>query len=82
MYRCQLCGAVSQPRQKAHRLTVETRPKIYPLRKEVHRYAWTDYERRYHLSWLTDPGGHGRETVREIVVCEKCQRRYSQRKQE
>ncbi|MBX3451357.1 MAG: hypothetical protein KF777_17450 [Planctomycetaceae bacterium] len=77
-----MCDAVSQPRQKAHRLTVETRPKIYPLRKEVHRHAWTDYERRYHSSWLDDPGGRGRETVREIVVCQACQRRYSQRKQE
>jgi hypothetical protein len=61
---------------------VQTRQKIYPLRKEVHRYARTDYERRYHLNWLDDPGGRGRETVREIVVCETCQQRYSSRQQE
>ena len=73
MYRCQHCGTVTSPRVSVETVVVETRPRVYPFRKEAHReIVWK--ERLNRREKQDDPGGTGREIVREIRVCPPCKR--------
>ena len=67
MYRCDRCGEVSSPRTPSLREVVVTRAKSYPHRNKVNRIR---IEGKVRL-W-DDPGGEGREIVREITVCPDC----------
>ena len=71
MFLCQQCGAVTPPRTSAELAVVESRPKVYPFRREVQRELIHDERRK---AWVKrdDPGGVGREIVREIRVCQAC----------
>ena len=68
VYKCKKCGAQSAPRVKAQRLPLESRAVSYPFRSRVNYVPWRPPAER----WVDDPGGRGRELVKEIVVCEKC----------
>jgi hypothetical protein len=67
MYQCHLCKQIAPAGTRAHRIVLETRPRTYPFRRAVQRYA-RDGKRLYH----DDPGGTGYETVREVLVCAEC----------
>jgi hypothetical protein len=67
MYRCQLCKKVVPPRTKAHRITVETRLRRYPFQFNV-----GTFRRNGKLYFRSDPGGEGREIVREVIACPDC----------
>lgn len=67
MYRCDRCGEVSPPRTPSLRKVVVTRAKSYPFRSKVNR---TRIKGKVRL--CDDPGGRGREIVREITVCPDC----------
>lgn len=69
MYRCQSCAEVSRPGERQHQVVVLTREKRYPYRPAVHRFR-----RAGKLEVQDDPGGAGRETVKELKVCAPCKR--------
>jgi len=67
MYKCDICHQMVPPGTKAVRLPVEFRVRHYPARTKANRYI------RQHKTWTTDdPGGTGREIVREITACPAC----------
>ncbi|HYR28543.1 MAG TPA: hypothetical protein VEU30_08760 [Thermoanaerobaculia bacterium] len=65
MYRCEICREVVQPHTPSHRLVVETREKRYPYRPDLYPIKGTKEKK-------ADPGGVGREIVREVVACPRC----------
>ena len=74
MFRCQHCGTVTPPRVSAETIVVETRPTVYPFREDAHRITDCQHHRenRGKHEPHHDPGGTGREVVREIRVCPPC----------
>jgi hypothetical protein len=68
MYRCELCKEVVAPNVPSHRVTIETREVRYPYRAGANRPApqAKKHEKR------DDPGGSGREIVREVMACPRC----------
>jgi len=75
MYKCQICGQTSEPRQPAHKLVIETRPVRYPFRKEAQACWKLEPDGRTKYKKTNDNGGLGRECVREITVCIECHER-------
>jgi hypothetical protein len=71
MYRCELCGIIVPPRTRAHRVVLEEREKAYPFRPEAFR-AMRLVHGRLKEVWNDDPGGWGREVVREVRACPAC----------
>src|SRR5687767_2470751 len=67
VYVCQMCGAEVPSGTSCRRVVVETREKIYPKRDHAIRKPG-----RQRKDWKTDPGGIGREIVRELMVCPSC----------
>ncbi len=57
------------PRTPAVRRVIETREKIYPFRPRATEFADPKTGKR---KWLDDPGGIGRETVLEAILCAQC----------
>jgi len=72
MFRCPLCGRVVPARVPAVRVVLETRAVTYPSRERANR----PIPRFIHGKWRRvrpdDPGGHGREIVRETLACAAC----------
>ena len=60
------------PRTRATRIVVSTRAVKYPFRSNANRLVRTNDAGRRKVSLLDDPGGTGRQTVREIVACPSC----------
>jgi hypothetical protein len=66
---------VVPPGTRAHLIPIETRPRLYPFRVAVNRPVVRngkpvrDEGRIYRPD---DPGGVGRETVREALACPDC----------
>jgi hypothetical protein len=80
MYRCEICGVVSKPRQPAYRIPFETRRTFYPYRPKVNacykrlkgggtKFVHTD-----------DRGGAGYETAREVTACGACAARIAEQR--
>jgi len=64
---------VTPPHTSAELVAVETRPRRYPPRRQVMReIVKNEITRKYEPA--DDPGGTGREIVREIRVCPPCKR--------
>ena len=78
MFTCGICKEVSKPREKATRLIVETREKLYPSRKSVNHFV----DRNGVAQTRDDPGGIGREIVKEVLAHEKCGILYRNRVEE
>jgi len=72
MYKCEVCGITSQPRQPANKVVIETRPVRYPFRKEIQACWKFDDKGRYRYMKTNDAGGMGRECVKEVIVCPDC----------
>jgi hypothetical protein len=68
VYRCDLCGAVSQPRTPANRLVLSSTPTTYRPRELAHVQRDGAGKKRY----SDDPGGHGHQIKREALVCATC----------
>lgn len=68
MYRCEFCREVVPPNIPSHRVAVETREVRYPRRERVNRPKPGDGKREKR----DDPGGTGREIVREAIACARC----------
>ncbi len=60
MFICGNCHSVTKPRVTSQMATAEARDKRYPARHKVNRNG------------SDDPGGYGREIVREVRVCPEC----------
>jgi hypothetical protein len=67
MYRCEICKEVVPPRTPSHRVVVETREVRYPFRADANVVVV-----KGKLEKRNDPGGIGREIVREVIVCPRC----------
>jgi hypothetical protein len=67
VFRCQVCRKVVAPNTRPIRHVVETRERQYPLRLKANRFKRDGRERR-----SDDPGGTGREIVREVLICGAC----------
>jgi hypothetical protein len=65
MYRCEFCKKVVAPGIPSHRVVMETRQVRYPYRPDV-------YVIRGKKEKKADPGGVGREIVREAIACPRC----------
>ena len=72
MFVCSICGRAQAPRVKSHRVVVETRPRVYPFRLKANRLPRIDSRGRRRVLERDDPGGRGREIVREAVACPGC----------
>ena len=67
MFKCAVCKKVSNPNEPAVRAVTETREKTYPKRERAMKRG-TGLTAR----WIEDPGGTGREIVREELRHERC----------
>jgi hypothetical protein len=70
MFRCQQCGSVTPPRVSSELVVVETRSRVYLPRERAQRPVFSDG--RVKKPMHNDPGGVGREIVRESRVCPSC----------
>lgn len=68
MFTCGICQEVSKPREKALHVVVETREKVYPVRRQANRFI----DRSGMEQVRDDPGGTGYEIVREVLAHELC----------
>jgi hypothetical protein len=67
VFRCHACGRVVSANTSPIRRVVETRERQYPPRPKANRFKKDGRERQ-----SDDPGGSGRELVREILLCSSC----------
>lgn len=65
MYRCQMCGQSTKPGDPIRRVVMKTREKDYQPRK----YKLPGKNKME----VRDPGGCGREIVKELAVCGVCE---------
>jgi hypothetical protein len=72
VFRCELCSAVSPAGAPARRVAVRTRPRTYPYRARANRIVRADANGKVKVHWIDDPGGTGREVVREVITCAAC----------
>lgn len=84
MFKCALLNHQSEPGERAVRIVVETREVTYPARVNAHRAPGgykpvseiddrsPETRKRLRKFSQDDPGGKGREIVREILACAKC----------
>ena len=77
MFRCQLCREVAPPNTRPIRRVVETRDRQYPFRPKANRFkrkprADDPDRKKGRIRYRDDPGGSGREIVREALLCAGC----------
>jgi hypothetical protein len=72
MYRCQICDRIVPPKTRQHKLTVATRPKVYPSRGPEPSERRRFRGRGRPKAEPRDRGGSGFEIVQEVSVCPKC----------
>ena len=70
MYVCELCGTIVPAGTRAVTKVLETRLRVYPRRPEAHPIPAK--ARKKNKKKKDDPGGIGREIVREALVCQTC----------
>jgi len=63
---------VVPPGTPAQRVVVQTRPKQYQYRAKANRVVRLIESGKKKVVYIDDPGGVGREIVREITVCPAC----------
>ncbi len=66
MFICEICQKPAPPRVNSQRIVAKTRYREYPRRKEVHPAT------RGRKKFKDDPGGTGKEIVKEVIACPKC----------
>ena len=67
MYRCELCKEIVPPRTPSYRVVAETREVRYPFREKANSVVV-----KGKIETRNDPGGTGREIVREFLACPRC----------
>jgi hypothetical protein len=76
VFRCQLCREVVPSNTRPIRRVVETRERQYPFRlkaNRIKRKRRPDEPRgTKRVRYRDDPGGSGREIVRELALCAAC----------
>lgn len=72
VFRCPFCSRVSPAGTPAARVALETRPRTYRFRPNANRLVRRDSKGKRKVIHLDDPGGLGREAVREVVACPDC----------
>jgi hypothetical protein len=76
VFRCQQCREVVPPNTRPVRRVVETRERQYPFRPKANRLKRKprpdDPESTKRVRYRNDPGGSGREIVRELALCPAC----------
>jgi len=77
MFRCQNCDTVVPAGTPAHKIVTQTREKEYAQREAAPDNR-RRFGRRFRRSRIIDPGGHGHEIVREIMVCPECAEQLAQ----
>jgi hypothetical protein len=65
MYVCHFCKQTTSPNIPTTRITIETRARSYPARANL-------VSRGRRKDFANDPGGQGREIVREAIACPSC----------
>jgi hypothetical protein len=68
-YRCNNCDMVAPTGVRQNKVVVATREHQFPFRAAAHRFV---RERKEVVN--DDPGGVGRQIVKEVGVCEPCRR--------
>jgi hypothetical protein len=74
MFRCELCSRVVPPRTPAQHVVLESRSKVYPLRVKANRLVRRPPKGKPLVVFTSDPGGTGREIVKEAIACPECAR--------
>ena len=74
MFKCELCGKIVPRNVPAQRIVLKTRRVSYPERPKANRVhkdgpGVKKIDGKYYKK---DPGGTGREIVREALVCSSC----------
>lgn len=70
MFKCERCKGISDPMEKPVRIVVETREKVYPLRRALPADGRPIYNEE---DWpVIDNGGKGTEIVKEMTVHKAC----------
>jgi hypothetical protein len=72
MFRCQLCQTVVPARTPSHRIVLKQRDKKYPYRSRANMVVVFEPPKKKKKEYRDDPGGEGREIVREAIVCPAC----------
>lgn len=72
MYRCDVCGKVTQPSESCKVIISKKREKNYRFRPGVNRVKREDGKWEY----TNDNGGEGTEISKELKVCSKCAPQY------
>ncbi|GDX83727.1 hypothetical protein LBMAG42_55380 [Deltaproteobacteria bacterium] len=72
MFKCEVCEGGFGPGVAPVKLTVERRPRTYPLRWDVNPEPKGFRRVEGQLACVDDPGGQGWEIVREVVACRGC----------
>jgi|GEM_PF-2878669 len=76
MYKCELCGKISKPRTPSHKVVLETRTMFFSLRPKAFA-CWKQEGNRKKFVRPDDPGGMGKQIVKEATVCQDCTKRFS-----
>jgi hypothetical protein len=76
VFRCQLCREVVPRNTRPIRRVVETRERQYPYRLKANRLKrpprLDESGNKSRVRYRDDPGGSGREIVREVALCPTC----------
>jgi hypothetical protein len=72
MFRCQLCQCVVPPRTPGQQLVLKMRRKKYLYRSRANVVVVYEAGKKPKKEYRDDPGGEGREIVKEVIVCPTC----------
>jgi hypothetical protein len=67
MFRCESCNRVAPPKKPANKVVVERRECAHAPRSDAN-----SHRPRRRRKAPRDPGGAGKQIVREMVVCDAC----------
>ena len=81
MFRCQLCGECSQPREKQNKVIIKSRPREYHYFIIVNKLSFKskpyiteneDLAKREENKIIKEITSRGSEIVEEKIACNKC----------
>jgi hypothetical protein len=73
MYICCFCKQTVSPNISANHIVIATRARSYPARREANPVS-----RDRRKAFTDDPGGSGREIVREALACPDCAKAFAE----
>jgi hypothetical protein len=75
VYLCKICRSVIGPNIPALLIPTVVRKRKYPPRPKANKLIDPRKPGKRHVIRIDDPGGEGRETVKELRVCAACAER-------